>query len=92
MTLTKIEFDVLSAVARRCDSLEQVAEKSGHSLDVAKSVLASDKGKACAADTPPRIDEYGLGSAEALLGPNAIIMAAGLSSKFAPLQFEVSRR
>lgn len=41
---------------------------------------------------PPRIDEYGLGSAEALMGPNAIIMAAGLSSKFAPLQFEVSRR
>ena len=41
---------------------------------------------------PPRIDEYGLGSAEALLGPNAIIMAAGLSSRFAPLQFEVSRR
>lgn len=33
---------------------------------------------------PPRIDEYGLGSAEALLGPNAIIMAAGLSSRFAP--------
>lgn len=52
MILTKIEFDVLSAVARRCGSLEQVAEKSGHSLDVAKSVLASDKGKACATDTP----------------------------------------
>lgn len=91
MTLTKIEFDVLSAVARRCGSLEQAAEKSGHSLDVVKSVLASDKGKACATDTP-RIDEYGLGSVEALLGPNAIIMAAGLSSRFAPLQFEVSRR
>lgn len=53
MTLTKIEFDVLPAVARRCGSLEQVAEKSGHSLDVVKSVLASDKGKTCAADTPP---------------------------------------
>lgn len=53
MTLTKIEFDVLSAVARRCGSLEQAAEKSGHSLDVVKSVLASDKGKACATDTPP---------------------------------------
>lgn len=60
MTLTKIEFDVLSAVARRCDSLEQVAEKSGHSLDVAKSVLASDKGKACAADTPPELTNTGL--------------------------------
>ena len=53
MTLTKNEFDVLSAVARRCGSLEQAAEKSGHSLDVVKSVLASDKGKACATDTPP---------------------------------------
>jgi len=60
MTLTKIEFDVLSAVARRCGSLEQAAEKSGHSLDVVKSVLASDKGKACATDTPPELTNTGL--------------------------------
>lgn len=60
MTLTKIEFDVLSAVARRCGSLEQAAEKSGHSLDVVKSVLASDKGKACATDTPPGLTNTGL--------------------------------
>lgn len=87
MTLSKIEFDILAAAAQGCQSLDQVAEKCGYSFNTVKTFLESDEGKICVANSF-EITDAGLAKLEPYRVQNAIIMAAGLSSRFAPLSYE----
>ena len=87
--LTDHEFKVLNAV-RECPGCSQrsIAERAGLSLGTVSHVLGTLKNEMGAVDTDNSVTETGFDLLKPYKVDNAIIMAAGLSSRFAPISYE----
>ena len=88
MSLTKAEFEVLHALVRSGDKTSQrkLAELTGLSLGTVNTAL-----KSCSASGYVEngiITHAGIEALEPYRVENAVIMAAGLSSRFAPISYE----
>ncbi|WIY82620.1 phosphotransferase [Propionimicrobium sp. PCR01-08-3] len=88
MTLTKYEFEVLFALAISGEALtqRQISERRDVSLGSVNAAVASCERRGFVQDR--RITEAGIAALEPYKVDNAIIMAAGLSSRFAPISYE----
>lgn len=88
MSLTKNEFKVLQALSETGEALTQrdLTERSGLSLGTVNSVVRSCKQAGLIQEG--RISEKGISALEPYRVNNAVIMAAGLSSRFVPLSYE----
>lgn len=87
MALSKIEFSVLVALAEGCNSFSSIAERCSLAMGTVRNTFDDLKAKGYAADAIALTDK----GKESLLPykvSNAVIMAAGLSSRFAPLSYE----
>lgn len=87
--LTDHEFKVLNAV-RECPGCSQrsIAERAGLSLGTVSHVLGTLKNEMGAVDTDNSVTKAGFDLLKPYKVDNAIIMAAGLSSRFAPISYE----
>lgn len=87
--LTDHEFKVLNAV-RECPGCSQqsIAERAGLSLGTVSHVLGTLKNEMGAVDTDNSVTKTGFDLLKPYKVDNAIIMAAGLSSRFAPISYE----
>lgn len=88
MSLTKSEFKVLQALSDTGEPLTQrdLAETCGLSLGAVNSAVQSCKQAGLVENG--RITERGIEALEPHRVRNAVIMAAGLSSRFVPLSYE----
>ena len=88
MSLSKSEFKVLQALSDTGEPLTQrdLAETCGLSLGTVNSAVQSCKQASLVEDG--RITERGIEALEPYRVRNAVIMAAGLSSRFVPLSYE----
>ena len=88
MSLTKNEFKVLCALSETGEPLTQrsLAERSELSLGTVNAVIRSCKQSGLIEGG--RITEKGIAALEPYQVRNAVIMAAGLSSRFVPLSYE----
>ena len=88
MALTKNEFKVLQALARTGEPMTQrgIAEATGLSLGSVNTAVRSCSQQGLLEDG--RISGQGIEALEPYRVRNAVIMAAGLSSRFVPLSYE----
>lgn len=88
MSLTKSEFEVLHVLAGTGERLTQreLAHRSSLSVDTVSSVVRTCEKSGLVTDG--RLSEKGLRALEPYRVRNAVIMAAGLSSRFVPLSYE----
>lgn len=88
MALTHNEFDVLLALSQTGERLTQreIAKKTGLSVGSVNAAIRSCEQKGLADDG--RITLEGGAALEPYRVDNAIIMAAGLSSRFVPISYE----
>ncbi|MBM6774817.1 phosphotransferase [Olsenella profusa] len=88
MSLTKNEFKVLQALSNTGERLTQrtLADETGLSLGTVNSTVKACRGSGMLEDG--RITEKGVDALEPYRVRNAVIMAAGLSSRFVPLSYE----
>ena len=88
MSLTHSKFKVLYALSQTGDALTQrtLADKTDLSLGTVNSTLKSCTEQGLVADG--RLTGEGIQALEPYRVKNAIIMAAGLSSRFAPISYE----
>ena len=88
MPLARNQFRVLSALSQTGERLTQrvISDKTGLSLGTVNAAVRSCESDGLIADG--RITEQGIEALEPYRVHNAIIMAAGLSSRFAPLSYE----
>ena len=86
--LTQPQFDVLHALVRAGDALtqRQIHEATGMSLGSVNAAVRELEARGCVVDR--RIADVGLEALEPHSVNNAIIMAAGLSERFAPISYE----
>ena len=87
-SLTQSQFDVLHALARADEPLTQcrLHEATGMSLGSVNAAVRELEARGCVVDR--RIADAGLEALEPYRVSNAIIMAAGLSERFAPISYE----
>lgn len=88
MALTRNEFKVLQALARTGEPMTQrgIAEATGLSLGSVNTAVRSCSQQGLLEDG--RISGQGIEALEPYRVRNAVIMAAGLSSRFVPLSYE----
>lgn len=88
MSLTKNEFRVLQALSNTGERLTQreLADRTGLSLGTVNATVRSCEGEGLVETS--RITERGMDALEPYRVHNAVIMAAGLSSRFVPLSYE----
>ena len=88
MALTRNEFKVLQALARTGEPMTQrgIAEATGLSLGSVNTAVRSCSQQGLLEDG--RISAQGIEALEPYRVRNAVIMAAGLSSRFVPLSYE----
>ena len=88
MALKQKEFEVLYELSRDASrpSQRQIAEKTGLSLGTVNKTLSELSEKQLIEDGS--ISSRGLAALEPYRGDNAVIMAAGLSSRFPPISYE----
>ena len=88
MALTRNEFKVLQALARTGEPITQrgIAEATGLSLGSVNTAVRSCSQQGLLEDG--RISGQGIEALEPYRVRNAVIMAAGLSSRFVPLSYE----
>ncbi len=88
MALKQKEFEVLYELSRDASrpSQRQIAEKTGLSLGTVNKMLSELAEKQLIEDGS--ISSRGLAALEPYSVDNAVIMAAGLSSRFAPISYE----
>lgn len=87
MTLTREEFDVLVLMAAaNTAGQSDPAPGGGHSADVIGTCVARLEGMGYVADG--RLTEAGLAALVPYKVGNAVIMAAGMSERFAPISYE----
>lgn len=89
MALEKNEFALLAAIRRKGTghiSQRSLSEASGLSLGTVNSTIADLKANGLI-DAAYTLTEAGLAALELYKVGNAIIMAAGLSSRFAPISY-----
>lgn len=88
MALKQKEFEVLYELSRDASrpSQRQIAEKTGLSLGTVNKTLSELSEKQLIEDGS--ISSRGLAALEPYRVDNAVIMAAGLSSRFAPISYE----
>lgn len=88
MSLTKNEFKVLQALSNTGERLTQreLSDDTGLSLGTVNTVVRACAQGGLVADG--RITERGVEALEPYRVHNAVIMAAGLSSRFVPLSYE----
>ncbi len=86
--LTQPQFDVLHALVRAGDALtqRQIHEATGMSPESVNAAVRELEARGCVVDR--RIADAGLEALEPYRVSNAIIMAAGLSERFAPISYE----
>ena len=87
-TLPQPQFDALCALARAGDALtqRQIHEATGMSLGAVNATVRELEARGYVVDR--RITDAGLEALEPYRVNNAIIMAAGLSERFAPISYE----
>lgn len=88
MSLTKNEFKILHALSKTGNTLtrRQIAQETGLALGTVSSVARGLEADGKMLDG--RITETGISALEPYRIDNAVIMAAGLSSRFVPLSYE----
>ena len=88
MPLARNQFRVLSTLSQTGERLTQraISDKTGLSLGTVNAAVRSCESDGLIADG--RITEQGIEALEPYRVHNAIIMAAGLSSRFVPLSYE----
>ncbi len=87
MAITKNEFSVLTAIGDSTGlSQRTIAARSGLSLGTVNSTLKSLQKRGLIKDAG--VTERGFAELEPYRVENAVIMAAGLSSRFAPISYE----
>ena len=88
MSLTKNEFKVLQTLSNTGEKLTQreLADATGLSVGTINTTVRSCEKNGLVADG--RIAREGMSALEPYRVKNAIIMAAGLSSRFVPLSYE----
>ena len=88
MALTKNEFEVLFALGTSGEGLtqRQLSENTGMSLGRVNTAVAACERQGFVQDR--RITEAGIAALEPYEVDNAVIMAAGMSSRFAPISYE----
>ncbi|MBS6941178.1 MAG: NTP transferase domain-containing protein, partial [Slackia piriformis] len=85
--LTENEFKVLATLALKpCESRQALARKAGMALDDAACALEVLSGKGMVEGLA--LSEAGMRALDEYKVENAVIMAAGLSSRFAPISYE----
>ena len=102
MMLNKNEFEVLNVLARSSNiSQRSIAQQTGLSLGTVNTTLkvlqyegliqnltSKDSSHSDSKPSQPSITEQGLAALEPYKVDNAIILAAGLSTRFAPISYE----
>lgn len=90
--MNKKEFDILRYIAETSGVITQrlIAEETGHSLGFVNSVIC-DFGKEGWIDDCYRITMEGLNVLEPYRVKNAIILAAGMSTRFIPVSYELPK-
>ncbi len=87
--MNKVQFDVLSELMKEPNqSQRSIADSVGISLGSANSALSALRGEGLVEQNGTRVTEEGKAVLEPYRVKNAIIMAAGLSSRFAPISYE----
>ncbi|MFC2704804.1 MAG: phosphotransferase [Olsenella profusa] len=91
MTLSKSEFNLLKTIAAQEGPVSQreLAAESGLSLGTVNSSLRVCEDAGYVQDG--RITQAGMEALEPYAVDNAVIMAAGLSSRFAPISYELPK-
>ncbi len=90
--MNKKQFEILRIMAETKNSLTQriIAQKTGFSLGSVNSIV-TDLIKAGLSDEEYRITEKGLVTLEPYKVKNAIILAAGMSTRFIPISYELPK-
>lgn len=88
MSLTKKEFDILSAMmkANTVLSQRQLMKATGHSLGTVNRIMQMLSEKGYVNDSG--LTDEGMEALQPYRVKNAVIMAAGLSTRFAPISYE----
>ncbi len=87
--MTKKEFDILRCICESTGSLTQriISENTGNSLGTVNSIIANLYGQGYI-DKSYNMTEEGLKALEPYKVTNAIILAAGMSTRFVPFSYE----
>lgn len=90
--MTKKEFEILRYIAEARIKLTQrgISEKTGYPLGSVNSVI-NDLIKAGLVDDDYGVTSHGIDALEPYRVNNAIILAAGMSTRFAPVSYEIPK-
>lgn len=87
--MNKREFEILRLIAESKCALTQrlIAEETGHSLGAVNTVISNLVAKGFI-DTSYQVLEAGLNALKPFKVDNAVVLAAGMSTRFAPFSYE----